>query len=697
MNRFGLSHDYPLMKRIPLVKVELDETGEIAKYAYGIMAAATPDKEGEMLNYAAAKKNIQAWSDEAANATAKAGQDLSLGNIRLQHTLTMGGKATKLDFDDAAKTVRLGSVPLNDEVGKQLKQGFFTGYSIGGDYEWRRCATCAADISKGSFCKACGKNVLIEYSPLLAETSYVDNPAHQEAHFELVKADGSKQLANFAISEADMDKAQVAEITQNVIEGVMKQLRGGLLAKEAKTKRKGGKDLTSDCFAYVGDKGDPSTWKLPIKSPDGDTAWEKSHIKNALARFDQTQGIPADEKAKVKGRIDAAAKKHDIEVSDEVKKADVVKAFVREQFDALCKGLVGEDVFNVLMKSDKLVKGMYEVGTFAMLMCDLAWIQDCSAWEAAYEGDDSQIPYELIDNLEALAETFLAMAEEEVGELTAASAAKTGGNKIMKTLTAAELVKAAKPLSEHISAAKAAVTDHVAKMCKAQDEHCDKMKKLHKAHGDEMTDTLGKCMKLMGAEEADKDEASKSGANEPEPINVIAEGTESLKAAETLLLAKGFKITAPESTTMSREEIRKAIEDGINSGIQAFAKASKKEDDGDGSDAEDPEDEKKDGEKKKTKKAAGIGDRANVPMLSGSGGVVTVMPVIKTRDSGGASGEQPNNAAASAATPAVSRETVQKALQGGDVAAGLELMKGSKPAAVPATILSSPALAKAGR
>ena len=327
--------------------------------------------------------------------------------------------------------IRLGSEPFNDDVGRQLKRGFFTGMSLGGDYEWRRCANCSADIAKGSFCKTCGKNVLIEYSPLIAEVSYVDNPAHQDAHFELVKADGSKELAKFARSEESMEQAQVAEIVEKTINGVMEKLRGSnLLAKDAKTKRKGGKDLTADCFAYVGDKSDPSTWKLPIKSPDGDTAWEKSHIRNALARFDQTQGIPADERAKVKAKIEAAAKKHDIEVSDEVKKVDVVKAFIREQFDSLCKGLVGDDVFDSLMKSDKLVKGMYEVSMFAGLMCDLAWIQNCAAWEAAYEGDDSQIPYELIDNLETLAETFLAMAEEEVGELTAAAAAMTGGEKL---------------------------------------------------------------------------------------------------------------------------------------------------------------------------------------------------------------------------------------------------------------------------
>ena len=62
---------------------------------------------------------------------------------------------------------------------------------------------------------------------------------------------------------------------------------------------KGGKPSASrDNCEYVlvmmlDDVGDPektATWKLPIKSPDDDVDWEKRHIRNALARFEQTKG-----------------------------------------------------------------------------------------------------------------------------------------------------------------------------------------------------------------------------------------------------------------------------------------------------------------------------------------------------------------------------------------------------------------------
>jgi hypothetical protein len=52
------------------------------------------------------------------------------------------------------------------------------------------------------------------------------------------------------------------------------------LKKEPKTKRKGGMDLHSSDFAYVGGPEDTSTWKLSIH--------DKAHAQNALARFGQT-------------------------------------------------------------------------------------------------------------------------------------------------------------------------------------------------------------------------------------------------------------------------------------------------------------------------------------------------------------------------------------------------------------------------
>jgi hypothetical protein len=78
---------------------------------------------------------------------------------------------------------------------------------------------------------------------------------------------------------------------------------------KVRTKKVGGKNLTKDKFAYVGDPTKTETWKLPIH--------DAGHVRNALARFNQTEGIPADKKAGVYRKIKAAAEKFDIQVSDE--------------------------------------------------------------------------------------------------------------------------------------------------------------------------------------------------------------------------------------------------------------------------------------------------------------------------------------------------------------------------------------------
>lgn len=80
---------------------------------------------------------------------------------------------------------------------------------------------------------------------------------------------------------------------------------------KVRTKKVGGKNLTRKQFAFVGDPERTETWKLPIHDAD--------HVRNALARFNQTEGIPAEKKASVYKKIVSAAHKFGIEVSDEDK------------------------------------------------------------------------------------------------------------------------------------------------------------------------------------------------------------------------------------------------------------------------------------------------------------------------------------------------------------------------------------------
>jgi hypothetical protein len=64
--------------------------------------------------------------------------------------------------------------------------------------------------------------------------------------------------------------------------------------------------LRSSQFAYVDSKGGEH---LPIN--------DEEHIRNAIARFNQTDFESATAKERARRKIVAAARKHDIEVSDD--------------------------------------------------------------------------------------------------------------------------------------------------------------------------------------------------------------------------------------------------------------------------------------------------------------------------------------------------------------------------------------------
>lgn len=79
--------------------------------------------------------------------------------------------------------------------------------------------------------------------------------------------------------------------------------------REAKTKTVDGVEHPASDFAHVGDPKDPSTWKLLIH--------DAAHVRNALARFNQVQGLSKEEKDAAYKKILAAAKKFGIKVSEE--------------------------------------------------------------------------------------------------------------------------------------------------------------------------------------------------------------------------------------------------------------------------------------------------------------------------------------------------------------------------------------------
>ena len=101
----------------------------------------------------------------------------------------------------------------------------------------------------------------------------------------------------------------------------------GLTARaDAVTKKVDGEDLSADDFIYVGDPKKTATWSLPWHFSS--EAKTKSHLRNALARFSQTDNIPAAEKPAAYKKLVSKCKAHGVDVAEEKKSAgmDVEKA-----------------------------------------------------------------------------------------------------------------------------------------------------------------------------------------------------------------------------------------------------------------------------------------------------------------------------------------------------------------------------------
>ena len=438
------------LKAIPIDKVD-----EVKQEAWGTFTAEVSDSDNEIADYNYQKKKVQEWSDSSKALSVGDPKDASLGNVRFSHTTVPVGKVIALQMDDAAKTIGGGTYIMNvgetkawDMVAKNILRGF----SFGGRYDWRKCAECGRDlplIQGENFCDSCGGPQKVRYGASIAELSVCDRPAVPVANILHIKADGSQSMHKVG---AEMDK-------------------------EAKTKRVAGEDLTSEHFAYVGDPEKTETWKFPISGFSSEEK-TKRHVRNALARFNQAKGIPADKKAEVKAKIVAAAKKYGIEVSDEEDKAEVL-TLGRSSLKAETQYIKESIVAKAAAAGLTLRKDLFDVANMAELLQRIAWLRYSAIQERDYEGDDSEVPEELEENLISLSETFLRMAQEETAELV--SAAKKAG----KVTTMSKENGTTEKTEIGISPETAdTMTGHVVDM-QAHHEKCAEQHKAMAAHHDE--------------------------------------------------------------------------------------------------------------------------------------------------------------------------------------------------------------------
>jgi ATP-dependent protease ClpP protease subunit len=129
---------------------------------------------------------------------------------------------------------------------------------------------------------------------------------------EMMKAEtwmGAKDAVNNGFATAVAGKAKVSNsFDLSAFKNVPEELKN-----TAKTKEVDGEHLTAGDFIYVGDPDKTDTWSLPWHfSTDEKT---KSHLRDALARFDQDEVIPEAHKPEAYAKLTRLCKEHGIEVS----------------------------------------------------------------------------------------------------------------------------------------------------------------------------------------------------------------------------------------------------------------------------------------------------------------------------------------------------------------------------------------------
>ena len=143
-----------IFAQITKVQENPDGTCEV----YGTAGAEVVDKTKEILDYATGRPQFEKWRDEAMERSG----GKSLGNIRSMHGKIASGKATGLDFDDAAKTINLSAKVIDPVEARKCLEGVYTGFSVGGDYARRWPDP--------------GNPGVLRYTPSVSEVSLVDSP-----------------------------------------------------------------------------------------------------------------------------------------------------------------------------------------------------------------------------------------------------------------------------------------------------------------------------------------------------------------------------------------------------------------------------------------------------------------------------------------------------------------------------------------
>lgn len=234
----------------------------------GVAMDETPDRDGEIYDYASSKPYVQAWAKGFEEATKAAGQEVSYGNIRSMHDNVAAGKITGLNFDDSAKSVPIVTKVVDDAEWEKVQKGVYTGFSVKGRLigkKWR----------DGQFHR---------YTVDPIEISLVDLPCNPSATFTAVKADGSTEERHFQTVAIEEEDAEIEKRT-------FSERRRKDLARQ-------GKALPDGSFPIENKQDLENAVRAIGRAKDPEAA--KKHIISRAKELGATDMLPADWSASTK-------------------------------------------------------------------------------------------------------------------------------------------------------------------------------------------------------------------------------------------------------------------------------------------------------------------------------------------------------------------------------------------------------------
>ncbi|WP_189675024.1 hypothetical protein [Sphingomonas glacialis] len=336
---------------IPLIKADASQ-----RLVWGSFDE-TPDRAGEVCDYATAKPAFQAWSEGMSKASG--GQNL--GNIRGQHDLKKAaGKLISIEFDDTAKRIDFCAKIVDDQEWKKVEELVYTGFSPGGSYAKRWV--------DGAYQR---------YTPRVGELSIVDCPCNPSATFTMVKADGSEEQVEFVMSKA---YEPGNDATKTRAEALANAAGGNALAKNYVVQARA--DLIAEnAAAELAKMAEP---EVPEREEDGEQASAADALTASLAKADAA--------------IAAAVPAPEGPFANLAKAADAV----------------------ALIGTIPLAKSLWSVEWLTSLLRDFACLQSEVTWDEnfAAPGDaDMTIPTKAAEIVKAIGELLVTMTQEGVADL----------------------------------------------------------------------------------------------------------------------------------------------------------------------------------------------------------------------------------------------------------------------------------------